>query len=230
MKILSLETTGNTASVAVVEPDNIIAEFSMNCIKNHSLTLMPLISYALEMSKLKLSDISYIALSNGPGSFTGLRLAAATAKSLAHGASLKIVPVPTLETIAYNVFMENRIIAPIMDARRGEVYASIYLCENGELKELTPNLAEDFNMFLDRVKALDAPVTFLGDGCLLHGDVIKSSGFNIAPPNSLMQRASSVGLLGIKRASNGMTVGYNELELLYLRKPQAEREYEERKC
>ena len=228
MRILALETTGNTASVAIVERDNIIAEFSMSCIKNHSLTLMPLISHVLELSKLQLSDMSHIAVSNGPGSFTGLRLAAATAKALAHGANLKIVPVPTLEALAYNAFMERRTVAVIIDARRGEVYASIYLCENGELKELTPNLNEDFSAFLDRVKSLDAPVTFLGDGCLIHGDAIQESGFSTMPYNSLLQRASSVGLLAIERAQKGMCVGYNDLELIYLRKPQAEREYEER--
>ena len=228
MRILALETTGNTASVAIAERDNIIAEFSMSCIKNHSLTLMPLISSVLEMSKLELDDISHIALSNGPGSFTGLRLSASTAKALAHGASMKIVPVPTLEALAYNAFMESRIVAAIMDARRGEVYASIYICENGDMKELTPSLNEDFNVFLDRAKALDAPVTFLGDGCFIHGEAIEASGFSIAPYNSLLQRASSVGLLAIQRASKGMCVGYNDLELIYLRKPQAEREYEER--
>ena len=228
MRILALETTGNTASVAIVEGDNIIAEFSMSCIKNHSLTLMPLISSVLELSKLDLSDMSHIALSNGPGSFTGLRLAASTAKALAHGANLKIVPVPTLEALAYNAFMENRVVAAIMDARRGEVYASVYLCENGELKELTPNLNEDFSVFLDRVKALDVPATFIGDGCLVHGETIKKSGFSIAHYNILLQRASSVGLLALGRASKGMCVDYNDLELIYLRKPQAEREYEER--
>jgi len=228
MRILALETTGSNASVAIVERDNIITEFSMSCIKNHSLTLMPLISTALELSKLELSDMSHIALSNGPGSFTGLRLAASTAKALAHGANLKIVPVPTLEALAYNAFMENRIVAAIMDARRGEVYASIYLCENSGLKELTPNLNEGFSVFLDRVCTLDAPVTFLGDGCLIHGEIIKNSGFGIAPFNSLLQRASSVGILAIERAEKEMCVGYNDLELIYLRKPQAEREYEER--
>jgi len=228
MKILVLETTGNTASVAIVEPNNIIAEFSMSCVKNHSLTLMPLISHALETAKLKIGDMSYVALSNGPGSFTGLRLAASTAKALAHGANLKIVPVPTLEALAYNAFMEKRIIAPIMDARRGEVYASIYICEDGAMKAIEPNLNEEFSVFLERVKGLDKPVTFLGDGCLAHGEAIKASGFEVAPPNNLLQRASSVGMLAVERVSNGISVGYNELELIYLRKPQAEREYEER--
>jgi len=89
-------------------------------------------------------------------------------------------------------------------------------------------LNEDFSVFLDRVKALDVPATFIGDGCLVHGETIKKSGFSIAPYNILLQRASSVGLLALGRASKGMCVDYNDLELIYLRKPQAEREYEER--
>jgi len=229
MKILAFDTTGNTASVAIVETENIIAEFSVNCKKNHSLSLMPLISHALNISGLELPDISYVAVSNGPGSFTGLRLSAATAKALAHGAPIKITPVPTLDALAYNILMEKRIVAPIMDARRGEVYACIYLCEDGILKPLTPYLNEEFSVFLDRVKALNSPVSFLGDGCLSHRDVIMRSGFDITSHNNLLQRASSVGFLALKYADEGKLVGYNELELLYLRKPQAEREYEARR-
>jgi len=228
MKILAFETTGHTASVAIVDELGIIAEFTLNRKKNHSVTLMPLVDHALDMSGLTLSDISYVALTNGPGSFTGLRLSAASAKALAHGAKLKIVPVPTLEALAYNVFMEKRIIAPIMDARRGEVYACLYLCEDGLLKPLTPELAEDFGMFLDRVKLLGEPVIFIGDGCLLHEKAIVDNAFTIAPYNSLLQRASSVGMLALGRAAQGLAIDYNELEILYLRKPQAEREYEER--
>ena len=230
MKILALETTGNTASVAIVETGNIIAEFSISAKKNHSLTLMPLVSHILEMTRLSLSEISYIAVSNGPGSFTGLRLAAATAKALSHGAGLKIIPVPTLDALAYNVFVENTIIAPIMDARRGEVYASIYRCENGELKRLAPHLAEEFDVFLNRVSEQGSRAVFLGDGCSVHSEAIQASGFDIAAVNNLHQRASSVGLLALDIVSKdeGIVVDYNNLELLYLRKPQAEREYEER--
>ena len=229
MKILAIETTGNAASAAIVEEKGIVAEFWANHKKNHSVTLMPLVSYALEMTELSLSDISHIALGSGPGSFTGLRLSGAYAKSLAHGAGIPIVPVPTLDGLAYNILTENKVIAPIMDAKRNEVYACAYLFENGSLKQLTPYLNEEFNIFLDRVKAFGSSAVFLGDGCFIHEKAIAESGFSTAPPNNLLQRASSVGLLALKLAALGNTVSYNKLELTYLRKPQAERELESKK-
>ncbi|MCL2565416.1 MAG: tRNA (adenosine(37)-N6)-threonylcarbamoyltransferase complex dimerization subunit type 1 TsaB [Defluviitaleaceae bacterium] len=226
MKILAIETTGSAASVAIVDKSGIIAEFWANHKKNHSVTLMPLAAYALEMAELSLSNISHIALGSGPGSFTGLRLSGAYAKSLAHGANIPIVPVPTLDGLAYNILMENRVIAPIMDAKRNEVYACAYFCENGSLKRLTPYLNEGFDVFLDRVKSFGSSAVFLGDGCFVHEKTILERGFNIAAPNNLLQRASSVGLLAYELAALGKTVNYNNLELTYLRKPQAERELE----
>jgi len=226
MKILAIESSGTTSSVAIVDEGGIACEFSANHKKNHSVTLMPLVSYSLESAGLSLSNCTHIAIGSGPGSFTGLRLGGATAKALAHGAGLPIVPVPTLDALAYNVFMENKIIAPIMDARRNEVYACIYICENGGLKQLTPYLNEEFDIFLNRVAALGAQASFLGDGCLVHKEAILKQGFAVTPLNNLLQRASSVGLLAREQITFGNIVSYKNLELLYLRKPQAERELE----
>ena len=228
MNILAIESSGNVASVAIVNEKEVLAEFTTNHKKTHSVTLMPLVSYMMDMVEMSMTDIDHIAVSVGPGSFTGLRIGAATAKAIAHGSGKTIIAVPTLDALAYNAFMENTIIVPVMDARRSEVYACIYLCENGKLNALTPYLAESFTGLTDRVKQLNRPALFLGDGCFVHGNTIIENGFNIAESNNLLQRAASLGRLAIKCAGEGRTVSYDNLELLYLRKPQAEREYDER--
>ena len=228
MNILAIESTGNVASVAIVNEKEVLAEFTTNHKKTHSVTLMPLISYMMEMIEITMADIDHIAVSSGPGSFTGLRIGAATAKALAHGSGKTIIPVPTLDSLAYNAFMENAIIVPIMDARRSEVYACIYLCENGKLNAITPYMAESFSSLLEKVNYTGRPAVFLGDGCFVHGNTIIEHGFKIADSNNLLQRAASVGALAIKYAAEGKAVSYDKLELMYLRKPQAEREYDER--
>ena len=228
MNILAIESTGNVASVAIVNEKEVLAEFTTNHKKTHSVTLMPLISYMMGMVEISMTDIDHIAVSSGPGSFTGLRIGAATAKALAHGGYKTIIPVPTLDSLAYNIFMENTVVVPIMDARRSEVYTCIYTCESGKLNPITPYLAESFTSLMDRVIKLNRPVTFLGDGCSVHESTIIEHGFKIAESNNFLQRAASVGALAVKYSAENKAVTYDNLELMYLRKPQAEREYDER--
>jgi len=228
MNILAIESSGNVASVAVVNEKEVLAEFTTNHKKTHSVTLMPLVSYMMDMAEMSMEEIDHIAVSSGPGSFTGLRIGGATVKALAHGSGKTIIPVPTLDALAYNIFMENSVIVPIMDARRSEVYTCAYICENGELNALMPHTAESFDNLIERIKKLNKPAVFLGDGCFVHGEKIIAHGFEIAQSNNLVQRAASVGALAIKYAGEGKAVGYDKLELTYLRKPQAEREYDER--
>ena len=126
MKILALDTTGLVASVALVDEEKTIAEFTTNYKKTHSQTIMPMIEQLKNMVELDLSEIDYVACASGPGSFTGLRIGAATAKGLAHGLDKKIIPVPTLDGLAYNLAESSKLIVPIMDARRNQVYSAIY--------------------------------------------------------------------------------------------------------
>ena len=118
MKILALDTTGLVASAAIVDESKTIAEFTTNYKKTHSQTIMPMIEAIRNMAEIELNDIDYIACASGPGSFTGLRIGAATAKGLAHGLDKKIIPVPTLDALAYNLAYCSSLIVPIMDARR----------------------------------------------------------------------------------------------------------------
>jgi tRNA threonylcarbamoyladenosine biosynthesis protein TsaB len=224
MKILSLDTTGLVASCAVVDDERTIAEFTTNYKKTHSQTLMPMIENMAELIGLDLAELDYIACACGPGSFTGLRIVAATAKGLAHALNKKIIPIPTLDGLAYNLPYSNAPVVPIMDARRNQVYAAVY--EQGT-SMLSEYMACDINELLEYVSSISEQAVFLGDGVPVFKDVIKkySDGFSFAPPSCNMQRAASVAALALERADKA--VAFNDFEIIYLRKSQAEREREE---
>lgn len=230
MKILALDTTGKTATVALVCETHTIAEFTTNYKKNHSEVLMPLISSLLETVETSLSDVDYIAVSSGPGSFTGLRIGAATAKALAHGAGKKIISVPTLLALAYNVYDTQKIIIPIMDARRNQVYTAFFKYQNNKLLNITEYMTKSIDEILTLAQRVSnehkAGVVFIGDATLLFKEQILKEGFLVANPNFNMQRASSVGMAAFLIAFADESMGYNEFTPFYLRASQAEREFQ----
>ncbi len=230
MKILAIDTTSLAASVALVDETKTIAEFTTNFKKTHSQTIMPMIDYLKNMVELNFDEVDYIACSSGPGSFTGLRIGAATAKGLAFALNKKIVPVPTLDALAYNVFMNENIIVPIMDARRGQVYTAFYTWNKNEFQRISDYMAEDINVVLEKIDKLGKKALFLGDGVDVHRDAITKfdEKHMFVSPNSNAQRASTVGALAINYAKNGLFVNSFDFEITYLRKSQAEREYDER--
>ena len=126
MKILGIDSSGMTASVAIVTDDQLMAEFTINNKRTHSETLLPMIDKMMNMAEVQPEELTAIAIASGPGSFTGLRIGAATAKGLALALDIPIVPVPTLEGLAYNLSGEKRLVVSVMDARRNEVYAGAY--------------------------------------------------------------------------------------------------------
>ncbi len=229
MKILALDTSGMTATTAIVDETKTIAEFSINYKKTHSQTLMPMIENMLNIIDLDIKDIDYVAVSSGPGSFTGLRIGAATAKGIAHGINKPLVPVPTLDALAYNIFGTDKAICPIMDARRNQVYSSFYMYNDNKLERLSDYLVESIDNIIDIAYNFDCEVIFLGDGVDVHKDILKTKledNCLFAPLNCNMQRAASVGALAIEMIKNDMTINYAEFAPFYLRKSQAEREYE----
>lgn len=227
MKILALDTTGLVASVALVDNEKTIAEFTTNYKKTHSQTIMPMIEQLKNMVELDLSTVDYIACASGPGSFTGLRIGAATAKGLAHGLDKKIIPVPTLDGLAYNLCESSKLIVPIMDARRNQVYSAIYTNING-FEKLSEYMACDINELLDKVIEIDENAVFLGDGVPVFKDRISefNTSFKFAPQCANMQRAACIGTLALSRTEDA--VEPNDFEIIYLRKSQAERELEEK--
>jgi len=230
IKVLAIDTTGTVASVAVANENNTIAEFTINYKLTHSQTIMPMIEYMAKMLELDLNTIDYIACSNGPGSFTGLRIGAATAKGLAHGLNKKIIAVPTLDALAYNVIETDKIIVPMIDAKRNQIYTAFYSCSNGELERISDYIADDINSIIETIESNDIDAVFLGDGAIVYKDIIKSfnTDYLFAFANNNLQRAASVAALAINYAKKGKIVDYNNFNIMYLRKSQAEREYDER--
>jgi len=222
MNILAIETTGSAGSVALVSSDRVIAEFSINNKLTHSQTLMLMIDQMLTSATFDKADIDIIAASEGPGSFTGLRIGAAAAKGLAFGLGLKIVPVSTLDALAYNVFTWEGITAPIMDARRDQVYTALYNCSGGKITRESDYLACGIDEIIDMAHKAGKKVIFLGDGAIVHREKIVANGFSIAGNTLLLQRAASVGAIALEIADK-VAVDANKFEPFYIRPSQAER-------
>ena len=242
MKILGIDTTGQTASAALVEGDKLIAEFTMNYKLTHSQTILPMIADILERTETDKASIDCIACACGPGSFTGLRIGAATAKGFALALDKPIVAVPTLDALAYNVFETNKFICPIMDARRNQVYTGIYeFCkeeipekESSEHQLVMHSIKEQCAIAVDELveelNRLGREVIFLGDGVPVYREQILQKltvPCSFAPAANNRQRAASVASLGAVYYAHGRTVTAAEHEPEYLRKSQAEREREE---
>ena len=237
MKILAVDSSGLVASVAVVEDDVLLAEYTTNYKKTHSQTLLPMLNDIKEMIDLDLNCIDYIAVAAGPGSFTGLRIASATVKGMGLALKKDIVEVPTLEGLAFNLCGTDKFVCPLMDARRNQVYTGIYhfLEKDHEwtMETICEQCAVDVREILQTCNELGQEVIFLGDGVPVYKKQIEEYmqvGYSFAPANMNRQRAASIGALACIYAKEGRTVTAAAHEPEYLRKSQAEREREEGKC
>ena len=229
MKILAFDTSGNTVTAALASEETILCEQSVNNTQNHSVTLMPMVKQLLDRADMPVSDLTHIACVSGPGSFTGLRIGAATAKALAYALDIPVIAVPTLDSLAYNVFDSQSIIVPIMDARRRQVYTAFYEwnTENCDLTRLSDYMAKDIADVLKDLIGFNRSIIFLGDGVPVYKDAIKNNNFGIkyayAPLPALLQRAASAACLAVKLAREGKTTDCGGFTPFYLRQSQAER-------
>ena len=229
MKILAVEASGAVASAALIEDDILRAEFTLNHKMTHSQTIMPLINEIKEYLELNLATIDFIACSAGPGSFTGLRIGAATAKGLAMGIKKPIVPVSALAGMAYNVYMTSALICPIVDARRNQVYTAFYKWNRGRLECVSQDRIAMIDEVLAEAASFEMPVIFVGDGIFVHRDKLTANeSFTVAPASCNMQRAASVASLAAELVLEGKYVDGGDFVPVYLRKSQAERELEEK--
>lgn len=230
MRILGIESSSMVASTAIVEDGITMAEYTADFKRTHSQTLLPMIDAMISLLGIELSSLDAIAVSGGPGSFTGLRIGSATAKGLGLALKKPLIHVPTLDATAYNLFGASGLICPIMDARRNQVYTGIYRFET-EFQTVMSQDAMDMGLLIERLNSMGERVIFLGDGVPVYEAMIRermSVPFVFAPANCNRQRASSVAALGALYYAEGKTETAAEHEPDYLRKSQAEREREER--
>lgn len=227
MKIIALDSSGIVASVAVVEDDKLLTEYTVNHKKTHSQTLLPMLDEAAGMIELDLDTADAVAVAAGPGSFTGLRIGSATAKGLGLALGKPLVAVPTLEALAYNLYDTAGLICPLMDARRNQVYTGIYRFTDHKLQVVKEQAAVGILEILQTLNDLGEPVTFLGDGVPVFHEVIAGTvkvPYSFAPAHVNKQRAGAVAALAIEYVREGRTETAEKHRPEYLRASQAERE------
>ena len=234
MTIIGLDSSGLTASVAIARDDTVVAEYSVNYKKTHSQTLVPMLDEITKMTELDLSTVDAVAISKGPGSFTGLRIGSATAKGLGAALNVPIVEIPTTEALAFNMYGTSRIVCPIMDAKREQVYTGIYEFKTDGNEEVLFTIEEEMAVpieeIAEKINSYERPVVFLGDGVPVFKGKLQelvTVPMIFASPDKCMQSAGSVAVLGMKYFNEGKTVPASQHAPEYLRLSQAERERNE---
>ena len=233
MKVLGIDSSGMVASIAVVEDMQMLGEYTINYKKTHSQTLLPMLDEVAKMIELDLADIDVIAVAAGPGSFTGLRIGSATAKGLGLALKKPLVSVPTLEGIAFNFCGSDKVICPMMDARRSQVYTGIYEFDGNTLRKVEDQMAVPVEEILEKLNTIGKEVVLAGDGVPVYMEQIEKYlkvPYLVAPAHLNRQRAGAVAVLGMQYAKEGKTEMAMEHQPDYLRLSQAERERAEKQA
>lgn len=224
MLVLAIDTAILVSSVALVSQESLIGEITLKTRKTHSERLMPNIVDLLEKAEVRKESLTAVAVSVGPGSFTGLRIGLATAKALAFALNIEIIGVPTLAAMAFGCPGQGTLLASVFDAQKGNVYHALYRWQSGEMLEIQAPKVINIEKVISEHSKSSEPVMFMGEAAELYKDKIISGGGNLllAPPQIIMPRAANVGLLGIKLIAGGITNDAMTLEPLYIRISEAE--------
>ncbi len=229
MKILNLECSATPASVAVTENGKILASSFVNTKLTHSQTLMPMVENTLSAAKLTIADIDGFAITNGPGSFTGVRIGISALKGLAAPKNLPCVAVSTLRAMAENYSDTDCIVCAVMDARCNQVYNALFEIENGKIKRLCEDRALLCDELAEEIKKLSQKtekcVIIVGDGADIFYPFVETiENVRISAPARRFQNATGVGAVAQESFLKGDTIEASALLPFYLRLPQAERE------
>lgn len=227
MKILSIESSGLVASTAVMSDGVLVGEYTIHNKKTHSQTLLPMISDLLEMAEVPPGELDGIAVSEGPGSFTGLRIGASTAKGLAWTLGIPIVPVPSLMGLSVNIQGRGKVVCPVMDARRNQAYFGIYRITEGIPEVISEPKVDAIESVISEINTIGEEVVFLGDGVPVFEDMIRKGAahaVSFAALKDRYQSGASVAALGSLLFEEKQFVRAQEFTPVYLRKSQAERE------
>jgi tRNA threonylcarbamoyladenosine biosynthesis protein TsaB len=222
MLILGIDTSTTTGGVALVSEERLIANYQLDVTVTHSARLFPAIDAMLRDAQLTLNNLNGIAVAIGPGSFTGLRIGVAAAKSLAFLNKIPLIGISTLEALAYPLSPTNLLICPILDALRGEVYAAGFQADHGRLERIF----EDRIISIPELLALlQPPCLFTGNGITKHQQEIQNKFGKeavFAPLNLRVVLPSSIAGLGLQQLAAGILDDPLKLEPRYLRRPEAE--------
>ena len=231
MKILALDSSAVVGSVALCEDTRMVAHYTLNTGNTHSQTLLPMIESALKSAEWEIDDLDLLAVSQGPGSFTGVRIGISTVKGLAFGKNIPCAGVSTLEALAYNLRYFNGILCPVMNARRNQVYNALFECKDGVITRLCEDRAIALEALDEQLAAMgESPIYLAGDGYDLSVSQLKSCVDRIRTTPVLLrvQNGYSVAQVALELYRNGHQVTDSELLPVYLRLSQAERERLER--
>ncbi|MBI5902712.1 MAG: tRNA (adenosine(37)-N6)-threonylcarbamoyltransferase complex dimerization subunit type 1 TsaB [Deltaproteobacteria bacterium] len=221
-KILAFDTSSASGSVALMDGERLLCEWNSGDAGKHSNWLMPAIDGVLKSVGVRLADIDLYAVDTGPGSFTGLRIGVSTVKGLAWATGRKVVGVSTLEALALNLRYSRMAVCPVLDARKGEVYAAVYRYAGNGMEAVMKDSALSPAALFERLNGVKGPVVFLGNGLTVYSEEIKKNvdGAVAAPAALWSMRASNIAMLALERALRAVSPA--GLGPLYLRKSEAE--------
>ena len=231
MIILSIDSSTPVAGIAVSDGMHLLGEITLNTKNTHSEKLMPLVKQLLDELNLTMQDVDAIAVTQGPGSFTGLRIGMATAKGLAQGANKQLIAVPTLDCLAQNLLHYPGILCPIMNAQKKQVYTALYRSGRDELERLSDYQAISVEQLAGQLLELNEDVWFVGDGVAAFADILQErlgARCRFADGHQILPRAGALAMLAAKRAESEQFDDLFQAELIYIRKSEAEVQWEAR--
>ena len=230
MLLLAFETSAKAASVALFDGENLLGESYQNTGLTHSQTLLVMAQDMLSQCGKAPKDVEAVAVANGPGSFTGVRIGVAAAKGFAWGSEIPCYGVSTLEAMALGLGAFDGIICPVMDARRSQVYNALFEVSENQLTRIAPDRAISLADLGEELKNVKKPIFLVGDGSILCYHTLKDTVPNLVMPSQhrMHQRAVGVGLAALQAIAAGESGDGNALAPNYLRLSQAERERLER--
>lgn len=227
VRIIGIESSAMTASVSILTDDVVTAEYSTNFKQTHSQTLLPMLDEICKRTQTPIESVDCIAISSGPGSFTGLRIGASTGKGIALSLDKPVAAIPTLEALAYNMAGCKALVCPIMDARRNTVYNALYKIEQEKIECIQEVSLTSIEDVIEALNQRNEEIIFVGDACAMHRELFKeklSVKYTIAPANNCQPRAATVAALGKMYYENGNVIDADLHAPDYLRPSQAERE------
>lgn len=232
MPILAIDTATMVSSVAVADKDRLLAELTVQTRLTHSETLLPHVEQALKLAGVEKAALEGVAVSLGPGSFTGLRIGLAAAKAIAYGLDIPIFGIPTTEALAWHYPVPGVAVVPFIDAQKGNVYSAVYQWQEEGFAEISPVQVYTMEEALELCGAQPVHVLAVGDMAVkrLAGREDLPSNVQVPPPHVVMPRAANVAMAGLKRLAAGQEDSVMNLEPVYIRRSEAEVLWEKRQA